>query len=188
MHNDIPIAVALAGMAAFAFAAVQTVKLRRAVVYLAAFSMLSSFVYLSYAAPDVAIAEAAIGCTLATVLYLIALKKYRVYTIYCLGEQNGQAASRDQGAREDLMRRLEVFLAQHEFEPQIIHRSIHIEDVGELEHYDLIVERTEESHYFCCHPDSKHQDIIRQFLEEEDKRSNDVEMISMRGDEPDEGL
>jgi len=60
-----------------ALVALNTPKLRRAVVYLGIFSLVSSFVYLLYGAPDVAIAEAVIGSTIATVLYLVALKKYK---------------------------------------------------------------------------------------------------------------
>ncbi len=50
-----------------AILAIQTNTLRRAIVYLCVFSLLCSFCYLLYQAPDVAIAEAVIGSTLATI-------------------------------------------------------------------------------------------------------------------------
>ena len=55
--------------------AIQTRKLRNAVVILGAFSLVSSLVYLFYRAPDVALAEAVIGTTISTILYLVAMQK-----------------------------------------------------------------------------------------------------------------
>ena len=66
----------------FAILAIQTGVLRNAVIYLSVFSLLCSVVYLLHSAPDVAIAEAVIGCTLSTILYLVALKKYSIFTVY----------------------------------------------------------------------------------------------------------
>ncbi len=69
-------------MIIFAIASIQSESLRHSVIYLCVFSLLCSFAYALYQAPDVAIAEAAIGCTLSTVLYLVAIKKYRVFRVY----------------------------------------------------------------------------------------------------------
>lgn len=59
----------------FAVLALQQRRLRVAVIYLGVFSLLSSIVYLFHRAPDVAMAEAVIGSTIATILYLVALRK-----------------------------------------------------------------------------------------------------------------
>ena len=59
----------------FAILALQQPRLRIAIIYLGVFSLLVSFAYLQHQAPDVAMAEAVIGSTLATVLYLVALRK-----------------------------------------------------------------------------------------------------------------
>jgi uncharacterized MnhB-related membrane protein len=66
----------------FAIMAIETAVLRHAVIYAGIYSLLCSFVYLLYQAPDVAIAEAVIGCTLSTVLFLVAIRKYKVYRVY----------------------------------------------------------------------------------------------------------
>ncbi|RRD93691.1 DUF4040 domain-containing protein [Clostridiales bacterium COT073_COT-073] len=66
----------------FALAAIHTHSLRHAVIYLGVYSLASSLVYLLYGAADVAIAEAVIGCTLSTILFLVALKKYQVFILY----------------------------------------------------------------------------------------------------------
>jgi putative multicomponent Na+:H+ antiporter subunit B len=66
----------------FAIISLQSSVLRNAVIYLTVFSLLSSAAYLFLGAPDVAIAEAVIGCTLSTILYLVALKKYKIISVY----------------------------------------------------------------------------------------------------------
>ena len=71
----------LISLIALAVATIEAKKLRRSVIYMGAFSLLSSFVYLLYNAPDVAIAEAFIGCTISVVLLLTALKKYRIINL-----------------------------------------------------------------------------------------------------------
>jgi multicomponent Na+:H+ antiporter subunit B len=58
---------------------VQQSSLRAAIVLLGAYSLMSSLVYLHHGAPDVALAEAVIGSTLATVLYLAALRKQEAF-------------------------------------------------------------------------------------------------------------
>ncbi len=102
-----------------AFMTVQTIRLRRAVIYLGAFSLIASFAYLAYNAPDVAIAEAVIGCTLATVLFLIAMKKYRVITIYYVQDE-ADVTSSIRKERRELTRSLEHFLLERGYEPHIV--------------------------------------------------------------------
>ena len=120
-----------------AFVAVYTHKLRRAAGYLGAFSLLCSFAFLLYNAPDVAIAEAVIGCTISTILFLIAIKKRHVLTIYYI---EGDAASETiKKERRELTASLERFLIRNEFEPQVI--STHLEDAEICEKgcFDLLV-------------------------------------------------
>ena len=73
-----------------AFLTVQSSKLRRSVIYLGVFSLVSSLAYLLLFAPDVAIAEAIIGCTISIILFLTALKKYRTFTIYYVPEKDDE--------------------------------------------------------------------------------------------------
>jgi uncharacterized MnhB-related membrane protein len=67
-----------------AILALATNHLRRAVIYMALFSLVCAFVYLFYSAPDVAIAEAIIGCGIATVLFLVALRKAEHFSVFVL--------------------------------------------------------------------------------------------------------
>ena len=62
-------------MVIFSIVAIHQHQLRTAVICLGAFSLLASVAYLMHHAPDVAIAEAVIGSTIATVLYLVVLRK-----------------------------------------------------------------------------------------------------------------
>lgn len=81
----------------FAIIAIQTAVLRNAIIYLSVFSLLCSIVYLFLGAPDVAIAEAAIGCTLSTILYLVALKK--IPDLHRLLQKSGGGSKRSGGAQ-----------------------------------------------------------------------------------------
>ena len=121
-----------------AFIAVQTQKLRRAAVYLGAFSLLCSFAYLSYNAPDVAIAEAVIGCTLGTILLLIAMKKYHVITIFYVQDEAGDPAVIKK-ERRDLTTSLERFLADRGFEPQTISTDLDDRELCENECFNLLI-------------------------------------------------
>lgn len=106
-------------MVVLAFMTVQTIRQRRAVIYLGAFSLVASFAYLAYNAPDVAIAEAVIGCTLSTVLFLIAIKKHRIITIYYVIDEE-DAASPIRKERRDLTHSLENFLLERGYEPHVV--------------------------------------------------------------------
>ena len=50
-------------------------KLLHSLIFLSLFSMLLALKYLTLQAPDVAITEAALGTGLATIVYLVAIKK-----------------------------------------------------------------------------------------------------------------
>jgi uncharacterized MnhB-related membrane protein len=52
-------------------------KLLHSLIFLSLFSMLLALKYLTLQAPDVAITEAALGTGLATIVYLVAIKKTR---------------------------------------------------------------------------------------------------------------
>jgi len=121
-------------MVCFAFMAIQAKKLRRAVIYLGAFSLLSSFAYLLCSAPDVALAEAAIGCTLTTVLYLVAVKKYKVFTIFYITEESGSAV------RPDYLHALEECLISSEYEPQVVYTHLSVDRLQTNYTYDFIVQ------------------------------------------------
>lgn len=65
---------------------VQTDSLIITIISSGSFSLVMALTYLFYNAPDVALAEAAIGVGLSTIMYLVALKKVRVYRLVYVNE------------------------------------------------------------------------------------------------------
>ncbi len=132
-------------MAVFALLAIHSVLLRLAVIYLAIFSLLAAFLYLLHAAPELAIAEGVIGSGLVTLLYLSALKRYRVYTIgFVGGEESRKLTDRYISEVEDsaTLARIKDFFQRREFEPQVVFVSRSLEDVLSDPHYDLVISET----------------------------------------------
>ncbi|MBN2330537.1 MAG: DUF4040 domain-containing protein [Candidatus Aenigmarchaeota archaeon] len=68
-------AMLLSGIVASAFLAMRKRDLIKSVIYLAVMSMLLSLEFYMLRAPDVAIAEAAIGAGLATAVYIVAINR-----------------------------------------------------------------------------------------------------------------
>lgn len=69
-----------------AILAIQTQKMKVAIIYLCVFSITISFVYLLQGAPDVALAEAVIGSTMTTILFVVAIHKYNLFRVYIIVE------------------------------------------------------------------------------------------------------
>lgn len=68
-----------------AFISIHGRSVRRSIIISGSISVLSSFMFLLLSAPDVALAEAAIGSTLSTIVFMVAIKHHRViYIIYNL--------------------------------------------------------------------------------------------------------
>jgi len=126
----------------FAFMAVQTPKLRRAVIFLAVFSATSAFVYILLGAPDAALAEAVIGSTIATVIYLSALQKYKVFTIYYTNERRQSYAQSNLLRRKNtVLRRMESFCSGKELEAHVLYTTENLQEVFDKQGWDLIVRR-----------------------------------------------
>ncbi len=125
---------------AFAIIALQTRVLRNAIIYLSVFSLLCSIVYLLLGAPDVAIAEAAIGCTLSTILYLVALKKYRIFTVYYNCYAKHPKELEKIGAEKDqIVEILNTFSGKGELQLDIINTSSGFTHLKENAAFDVII-------------------------------------------------
>lgn len=125
-------------MVIFAILAIQTKILRRSVIYLTVFSLLCSFAYLLFQAPDVAIAEAVIACTLSTVLFLVALRKYTIFRVYYIIPEPGEQV--DYISKKEFMDELSDFLYGMELELDLIETNLSVEEINEHHAYDMIVE------------------------------------------------
>ncbi|MCT4686415.1 DUF4040 domain-containing protein [Vallitalea sp.] len=130
--------VVLILLVVLAVLSVQTNTLRRAIVYLCVFSLLCSFCYLLYQAPDVAIAEAVIGCTLSTIIYLVALNKYKVFRVYYIIEKPKDTNSIIQ--KNALCKTLSNYSYEKELELDIVISDKNIEEIVTDYPYDVIVQ------------------------------------------------
>lgn len=127
----------------FAILAIQTGVLRNSVIYLAVFSFLCSFVYLLYGAPDVAIAEAVIGSTLSTILYLVALKKYKIFTVYynriAYDFEDVPALNRE---KEEIKLLFRKFASKSELQLDMINTSSSFKELMASASFDVIIIHT----------------------------------------------
>ncbi|GAA0179351.1 hypothetical protein SH2C18_22390 [Clostridium sediminicola] len=124
----------------FAFKAITTNKLRVSIITMGIFSLISSFCYLLYSAPDVAIAEAVMGCTLSTILYLVAFQKYKIFSIYYIVKNNnGTYINNEIKRRTEIESIIEKFCKNKELEPHVIYTSEDVEHIKSAHEYDLIV-------------------------------------------------
>lgn len=117
---------------------VLTDRLFTAVVYAGVLSATAAVCYLLLGAPDVALAEAVIGSTLSTVIFLVTLKKYRLFTVY---------VRRKLGIPDQKLRRIltaaRKALQERDIEPHFLDS---VEPTAELlsrEECDLVIEQTE---------------------------------------------
>lgn len=147
----------------FAVLAIETNVLRRAVIYLGVFSLASSFCYLLYKAPDVAIAEAVIGSTLGTILYLIALKKYRVFTVY-----NTQANETDDYSnreKNNILKLIEEFCVSRELEPEVVNTTHTPEEIEADHQYDMIIRCQDDCIFICGNEKSYQMSSLKEYIE-----------------------
>jgi uncharacterized MnhB-related membrane protein len=123
----------------------RTENLHVAVVYFSVFSLICSFLYLYYQAPDVAIAEAVMGSGLITLLYLTALKRYKVYSICYTNTDFPTVSDRDiiEGTRKgELVREIEAFCFARELEPQLVFTPQPVREIMESGRHDLIIHQS----------------------------------------------
>lgn len=154
----------------FAFMAVQTPKLRRAVIFLAVFSTGSAFVYVLLGAPDTALAEAVIGSTIATVIYLSALQKYKIFTIYYTNER------RHSYNQTNLLRRrnavlwsMEEFCIEKELEAHVVYTVESLQHIFEKQGWDLIVRRKDKHFKVYGSEQNYHVEDLEKYIDEQKK-------------------
>ncbi len=100
-------------MVATAILCVITDKLFTAVVYSGTLSVFTTLCYLLLGAPDVALAEAVIGATVASAIFLITLKKYRVFNVYLVGNKSNQRFMK-------MTKTIVKTLKKHDIQPNIL--------------------------------------------------------------------
>ncbi len=152
-------------MVILATVTLNTPKLRRAVIFLGLFSLVASFAYLMHGAPDVAIAEAIIGSGISTVLYLVAIKRYQVFTIYHI--QSSDIEKMDATVKKEttrLKKSIESLLIEKELEPQTVFTMETPSDILVGREYDLLIRQNNENVTICGFSQDYHLDDIERTL------------------------
>jgi len=129
-------------MAVFALLTIHTKQLRLAIIYLAVFSLLAALLYLLFAAPELAIAEAVIGSGLVSLLYLAALKRNRVYTIGVVVLPPPEKLTDDIHTAVEQSRALhEVrrFFVRREVEVQLVFTELSVSEARANPLFDLVL-------------------------------------------------
>lgn len=156
------IQVALLLVIVAAIAAIQTRYLRHGVIYLGLFSLGIAFIYFLYNAPDVALAEAIIGSTLSTVLFIVALQKYKIFTIYFIFHYEDDIG--EDVSMQSIIKSLEKFCTKQELEAQIIYTTEPLPVIIEAHQFSVIMSKQNQQYDLYIHENNYKIDALRSFL------------------------
>lgn len=151
----------LALMIGAAVCTVVTDRMFTAVIYAGVLSAVAAFVYLLLGAPDVALAEAVIGSTLATVVFLATLRKYRVFTVYLTGQEAGTAADR-------VLQVISRTLQRYELEPHVLRAAAPARELLTRADCDLVVESRKAEIVIHGEKNSQYMLLVMEALAQED--------------------
>lgn len=114
-------------------------RLLTAVVYAGVLSAAAAFAYMLLGAPDVALAEAVIGSTLSTVVFLVTLKKYKIFVVrFC------PASGKADGPLKKVLSVLGRSLEKREMEVHVIQAGEPVEKLLNYPDTDLVVEQKDD--------------------------------------------
>lgn len=149
----------------FAIAAIQAKSLRQSVIFLSVFSLLCSFAYALYQAPDVAIAEAVIGCSLSTVLYLVAIKKFRIFRVYYSHHiATPEKLPQSHVLRNNLVTMMDGYLRDTELELDMINTRQTFHEIHGHHDYDVIIEHDDDGMRMYGAQSNYHYDGLTTYL------------------------
>lgn len=181
MNTIVAEAALLLVMAFMALLTIRTQILRMAIVYMGIFSLAASLVYVLYRAPDVAIAEAVIGSGLVALLYLSALKRYRVYTIGVVGSNMPNVSDHHivKLERNAVINDIAEFCIEREREPQTIFSQETIDEALLNTNYDIVIEEHEHGIRLYGHDENYLVDELELLFSIRD-RDAELEVIRFR--------
>ncbi len=141
-----------------------TNNFKRMIVALATFSLLASFCYLLYHAPDVALAEAVIGSALSTILYIVALKKHRSFYIYFSSKEN-VSDRKTLSDTDDVVSKVLQYCTEHELEAQHVFTWESPSRIAREHLFDIIIAGNEKIVTVYGSEVERHVVAIREILE-----------------------
>lgn len=154
----------------FATLIVFTHKLINAVIYMSTFSTLSALVFLFLGAPDVALAEVIIGSTISTIVFLIAIKKHRIFVLYIIN--NPQKSSDVLQGIKDIRKTLDNYFKEHEIQLHIINTNDTSEKLMIKEEQKIIVENDEIAIKVHTDCENVHTQKIAELIKQVNYKSN----------------
>lgn len=118
----------------------QTQKMKNAVIYLGVFSILIALMYLLQGAPDVAIAEAVIGSTMTTILFVVALHKYKIFRVFVKVESKriDDTVYKDK-TYKDILDAVSIFCYKKGLDPMPIYTVDTKNLIGKNQHHITLV-------------------------------------------------
>lgn len=146
---------------------IQTQKMKIAVIYLSAFSIMVAFVYLLQGAPDVALAEAIIGSTMTTILFVVALHKYKLFRIYMIVD-NHQINDNIYKNRvyKEILEAINVFCYKKGLDPLAIY-TVDAKSLVGKNHHHIVLETMDESFTLSYHMDDIKAEELYDYLLEQ---------------------
>lgn len=149
-----------------ALASITTPDLKKSIIYLGILSLTSSFLFLLYGAPDVALAEAIIGSAISTALYLIALKKYTHFNIVCLFPEDKQKIR--------LLEHIEDYFNTDLRDVKFTHTNIDMDEVRKTKEYDLIIVKHSDLMKLYGRAHDDHLDELQDYLDQKAKEGYEI--------------
>ncbi len=170
-------------MIATALFIVYSKNFKRIIVALGAFSMLASFCYLIYHAPDVAIAEAIIGSALSTILYIVSLKKHRTFYVYFTSSENNKDSDFKLRSRtNDIASIIMEYCNENDLEAQSIFSWETPTEIANEHFYDIILHNNGDKITVYGSEDELHVNLIKAQLAENFSQ-NKVEFATIASNE-----
>ncbi len=158
--SDIMIMSVLCMMVVMAIVTIVSNRLFTAIVYAGVLSFLSAFLYVLLGAPDIALAEAVIGATIVTTIFLVTLKKYRIFNIYVLSTSK-------KSYDFDVLSKISNSLRNHDIEVHTIHVNKKLEEVLNHTNCDMVLEKVGDKVYVHASEGNQHMKEIAHVLEKE---------------------
>ncbi len=163
---------------------IQTQKLRQSVIFMGVFSLMISFVYSLYHAPDVAMAEAIIGSAIATIIYIITLQKYQLFIVYVaiMGIELDDDLMK-YGEDSSLLEQIEIFCIKESLESQVIFTTEEVSTIDEHHDYAIIIKPNGNSNYtIYTHEENYKDQKLQQYLSHKLKRKYAIKFDKLLSD------
>lgn len=170
--------IVLVSVVIIAISLVQTNNLRKAIIINSVFGMAMSFVFLIYGATDVAVAQAVISTVISTIIFIVALKQYQVYDIFCILTEDEEM---DELYRDDsrvhVLELVYKYCRKESLSPRLTYTRELRQEIINKYYYELIIEQKEDGTIvFVGHSENLKLPLLKSFIDENLPDSKRVEM------------